>query len=31
MKKQRTRDEIDNDYKWDLTKIYENDKLWEDD
>ena len=31
MKKQLTRNEVDGNYKWDLTKIYENDELWEKD
>ena len=29
--KQKSRNEIDNNYKWDLSKIYLNDSLWEED
>ena len=29
--KQKSRNEIDNNYKWDLSKIYLNDSLWEKD
>ena len=31
MAKQKTRSEVDNNYKWDLTKIYLNDSEWEKD
>lgn len=31
MEKQKTRDEIKNDYKWDLTSIYKSDELWYED
>ena len=30
-KSQKTRDEIDKKYTWDLTLIYENDELWNSD
>ena len=28
MEKQKLRDEVSNDYKWDLTKIYKTDEEW---
>ncbi len=31
MEKLKTRDEIEDKYKWDLTRIYENDEEWEKD
>lgn len=31
MEKQKLRDEVSNDYKWDLTKIYKTDEEWNND
>ena len=31
MKEQQTRSKISNEFKWDLTPIYKNDKEWEND
>ena len=28
MEKQKTRDQIDDKYKWDLTTIYKTDEIW---
>ena len=31
MEKQKTRSEIEEQYKWDLTTIYKSDELWYED